>query len=261
MKKIIELINKFYHKHQALILIIVVFVLIISGILINNIDLNKNNKTTQQIIEEEKKSFVVNIKGEVNKERSISLNEATYLYEIINMCDGFSNYADIDNINLIEIINSDINLNVKKTDIKHNNEIKFIDISNTYDTCLLYLGRIKDSICIYKINKNSDFNQIKWYLDIDKINNDKINNDNINIADFVIKEDYSFIKSNTSLININSASINELIKLDNIGTNTAKKIIEYRDNNGPFTCIEDIMKVSGIKESIFNAIKDLICVG
>ena len=158
MKKIIELINKFYHKHQALILIIVVFVLIISGILINNIDLNKNNKTTQQIIEEEKKSFVVNIKGEVNKERSISLNEATYLYEIINMCDGFSNYADIDNINLIEIINTDRDINVKKTDIKHNNEIKFIDISNTYDTCLLYLGRINDSICIYKINKNSDFN-------------------------------------------------------------------------------------------------------
>ena len=77
----------------------------------------------------------------------------------------------------------------------------------------------------------------------------------------MIKEDYSIIKSNTSLININSASINELIKLDNIGTNTAKKIIEYRDNNGPFTCIEDIMKVSGIKESIFNAIKELICVG
>ena len=256
MKKIIELINKFYHKHQALILIIVVFVLIISGILINNIDLNKNNKTTQQIIEEEKKSFVVNIKGEVNKERSISLNEATYLYEIINMCDGFSNYADIANINLIEIINTDRDINVKKTDIKHNNEIKLIDISNTYNTCLLYLGRINDYICIYKINKNSDFNQIKWYLDIDNINND-----NINIDDFVIKEDYSIIKSNTSLININSASINELIKLDNIGTNTAKKIIEYRDNNGPFTCIEDIMKVSGIKESIFNAIKELICVG
>lgn len=251
MKNIMELIKKFYRKHQALILIIIIAVLIIAGILINNIDTLKKDKHSDDGYEDINDNYVVKIKGEVNKERSISFSKPTYLYEIINLCDGFSAYADIDNINLIELINSDIEINVKKTDVKHNNEITLIDISNTYDTCLLYLGRINDQICIYKIDKNINYNQIKWYLDIDDINTD----------DFLIKDDYSYIKSNTSLININSASINDLIKLNSIGTSTAKKIIEYRETNGPFTCIEDIMKVSGIKESIFNAIKSMICVG
>ena len=59
-------------------------------------------------------------------------------------------------------------------------------------------------------------------------------------------------------ININTASQEELCTLSGIGENTAKKIINYREANGPFKTIEDIMNVSGIKESAFSKIKDLI---
>ena len=62
-------------------------------------------------------------------------------------------------------------------------------------------------------------------------------------------------------ININAAGLQELCTLSGIGENTAKKIISYRESNGPFKTIEDIMNVPGIKESKFEAIKEDICVG
>ncbi len=61
-------------------------------------------------------------------------------------------------------------------------------------------------------------------------------------------------------ININTASIDELDTLPGIGKETARDIIAYREANGKFRTIEDIMKVPGIKENKFSKIKDLICV-
>lgn len=60
------------------------------------------------------------------------------------------------------------------------------------------------------------------------------------------------------LVNINSASSEELQTLPGIGEGRAAAIIEYRENVGEFTSPEDIMNVSGIKEASFNRLKDLI---
>jgi competence protein ComEA len=62
------------------------------------------------------------------------------------------------------------------------------------------------------------------------------------------------------LININTATLEELMKLPDIGKVTAQKIIDYRDQNGPFAMIEDVMNVSGIGPATFEKIKDLITV-
>lgn len=62
------------------------------------------------------------------------------------------------------------------------------------------------------------------------------------------------------LVNINTAAESELMTLPGIGSSRAADIINYRETNGRFDKIEDIMKVSGIKESAFNKIKDYICV-
>ena len=62
-------------------------------------------------------------------------------------------------------------------------------------------------------------------------------------------------------ININSADVIELTKLNGIGEKRARDIIEYREKNGPFETIEDIMKVKGIKQGIFSKIKDNIYCG
>lgn len=66
--------------------------------------------------------------------------------------------------------------------------------------------------------------------------------------------------STSQLININLATEAELCTLPGIGLATAKAIIAWREDNGSFESIEDIMLVSGIKEARFNQIKTLITV-
>ncbi len=63
-----------------------------------------------------------------------------------------------------------------------------------------------------------------------------------------------------ALININTASEDTLCTLPGIGSSKAKAIIKYREENGLFTDISQIMNVSGIGENLYNNIKDLICV-
>lgn len=59
-------------------------------------------------------------------------------------------------------------------------------------------------------------------------------------------------------ISINSASLEELITIKGIGEVKARAIIDYRNENGEFKSIEDILKVSGIGTSTFAKIKDFI---
>lgn len=61
-------------------------------------------------------------------------------------------------------------------------------------------------------------------------------------------------------VNINRADVGELCTLSGIGEARARDIIAYREANGEFASIEDIMKVSGIKEATYNRIKDEIAV-
>lgn len=67
--------------------------------------------------------------------------------------------------------------------------------------------------------------------------------------------------TSTELININFASQAELESLPGIGPTTAKKIIDYREQNGTFLTTEDIINVSGIGPGTYERIKDLITVG
>ena len=62
------------------------------------------------------------------------------------------------------------------------------------------------------------------------------------------------------LVNINTATRDELMTLPGIGEAKADMIISYRDEHGCFNSIEDIMNISGIKTGVYNKIKDRITV-
>ena len=244
---------KFLLLHKKIVLIVLIVVVIIGGIIKNNLSVNnmrqvkaESTKVSSSIM------FRINVSGEVKKVRTLVFTKSVYLFEIIEMCGGFSDYADTEGLDLLKVYNSDCSIVINKKVEKQDNKIYVVDITNSNNTCYLYLGRIEGKLNIYKVDKLLSLYEVLFKIDVDYTK----------YQDITLDKDYSCIKANTSgLININTCSIAELTTLDKIGPSTAEKIIEYRNTNGYFKRIEDIMNVKGIGEAIFLSIKDKICVG
>ena len=66
--------------------------------------------------------------------------------------------------------------------------------------------------------------------------------------------------ASAQLINLNTAALEELDDLPDIGPVIAQRIVDYRTENGPFVTIDEIMKVPGIGQVTFDKIKNLITV-
>lgn len=64
----------------------------------------------------------------------------------------------------------------------------------------------------------------------------------------------------TAKININMASADELAQLKGVGSKYAERIVEYREKNGPFKSVQDIMKVPGIGQKTYEENQDRITV-
>ncbi len=67
-------------------------------------------------------------------------------------------------------------------------------------------------------------------------------------------------ESSDGKINLNRASKEELMTLPGIGQSKAELIVQYREETGKFSNINDIMKINGIKEGVFQKVKDYITV-
>lgn len=86
--------------------------------------------------------------------------------------------------------------------------------------------------------------------DISGINQSK----NLRNQDVIVIEK----KQEQSKVSINGASLDQLCSIPGVGPSTAQKIIDYREEYGPFQAIEDIQKVAGIKEKTYLKMKDYI---
>ncbi|RGT73602.1 ComEA family DNA-binding protein [Ruminococcus sp. AF18-22] len=79
-------------------------------------------------------------------------------------------------------------------------------------------------------------------------------------SDGVVEGTAGSDNSEQGKINMNTAGLEELKTLSGIGDAKAQSIIRYREENGEFQTIEEVMNVEGIKEGVFNKIKDKITV-
>ena len=108
-------------------------------------------------------------------------------------------------------------------------------------------GGLKDGASVDNINRAEQLHNHQLVIIGDKVT---INNEG------AVQGEIS--KSDNSLININTASADELENIPGIGAVKAESIVSYREENGDFKAIEDIMNVSGIGEKSFEKIKDKI---
>lgn len=103
------------------------------------------------------------------------------------------------------------------------------------------------------INDALEMITLKENADISALNPNTILKD----AD-VLNIPYQKEESELARISINTATAEELCTLSGIGETTAQRIVDYRNTNGLFQTIEDLMNVKGIGEAKFEKIRDMI---
>lgn len=130
-------------------------------------------------------------------------------------------------------------------------------------------GGLKEEACIDEINLAYVLEDgMKIHIptiEEQKKNNEEEDNNNLYVTsssgtNSATGESGGNNKKQTTKVNINTATQEELETLPGIGPSTALKIVNYRNENGKFETIEGIKEVNGIGDSKFNNIKDLICV-
>lgn len=115
--------------------------------------------------------------------------------------------------------------------------------------------RVRNGTILYEIIEMAG--GFKESADTDAVNLVMVVNSNQMI---MIPEKNNVSTSSVSLININTSSIETLSTLPGIGSSKAISIVNYRVSKGRFDKIEDIKKVDGIGDGLFEKIKEYICV-
>ncbi len=194
------------------------------------------------------------IGGEVRNEGYYEVNEGTVLNELITIAGGLTENADTEKLQFTKVlVNGDYIVikelpAVEKIYVSIRGEVKY---PNVY--------YVDENITVMEL-----INLAGGLLDTAKAS--AINYDQVLVLGSVV-----VIPANTNnedgnsdlesdLININTASLERLMELVGIGEIYGQRIIDYRIENGYFTTIEEIMLVPGIKQSVYEAIKDHITV-
>lgn len=146
---------------------------------------------------------------------------------------------------------------------KKEKKVEFIDsgstISNLEDNYVVEIKGEVNKPGLYIVRSNS---RICDVIELAQGFTKNADTSNINLASKVsdgmqiVVSSYNGVKDGK--VSINDASVAELITIPGIGEIKANAIVNYREKNGRFNNLEDLKKVSGISESLFEQIKDYI---
>lgn len=188
----------------------------------------------KQDIKDDLSTVFVDVKGAVNSPGVYELDEGKRVIDAINLAGGLTDKADTININLSKKLTDEMYI-------------------------IIYT---KDEIYNYKQN-NESVNDIKC-ASMECVCPDVSNDACINSASTgnssSSSEDGNKVTDDDSKVSINSATKEELMKLEGIGEVKAEAIIKYRQENGSFKSVEELKNVSGIGDAVYDKIKDNIIV-
>ena len=217
----------FIKDHYFLLLVCLLLIVINDAIIISDVySLKTTNVSFNETIDNNKDEqpnnlFKVDIKGYVKKPGVYEVSEGMNINDLINLSGGLKKGATTKNINLSKKLTDQMVVIVSS--------VSSLKSKYRNSNILNDAFSVKNDASI----QESNIEGIMQPVDSNEIPNKKIN--------------------------INTASINELLTLSGIGESKAKAIIEYRNTN-LFTNIDEIKNISGIGDSLFEKIKDSITI-
>ena len=246
----------------GVLIVIIIALIIIIGFVYGNKTTKENKneivKKEEKVIVEEKNNYIVEIKGQVKNPGVYELEENKRINDVIKLAGGLTKDANTNYINLSKKIKDEMVIIIysKKEIEEYEKSLK----EETIKEIIKYEIIEKECVCPNTINdacieeKDTVTNELENTKEDSLKENDKSEENNSN-------EEDSEKESNeeNKLININTATIDELQTIKGVGESKAKSIIEYRKEN-KFTKIEDIKNVNGIGDSLFEKIKDYITI-
>lgn len=243
---------KFYLEKYKLYIVICIISILLLGIFLFII-FNREEKIIEEEIVVEKKeepkvevsTVKVDVKGYVKKEGVYELDSNSRVIDAINRAGGLKENANTDYINLSKKLVDEMIIIIYSNDQvskfkEEENEIIYIEYKcdcpdNINDTCITE----KDTVNTNGVEDKKEESKDEEEKEEEELKNSKE-------------------ESKEELISINNGTKEELMTLPGIGESKADNIIKYREENGDFKNLEDIMNVSGIGESAYSKIKTLI---
>ncbi len=196
------------------------------------------------------------------------INTVIILFIILIIALIYTNKVNFSNEN-----SNTINIDIKDSGVTTvtTDSTKPLNNSPTAQKSYVYItGEVKNP-GVYELSENL---RIKDLVDLAGGLTDKGSLENINLAQKLYDEDHIVILSHEeilalgitetssttsdTLININSATKEELLKINGVGEVTADNIIAYREKNGKFQTKEDIKKVTGIGDKTYEKLENQI---
>jgi len=234
-----EKLKDFFYDNKTIIIITISLVLII---LTNTLQYYYFKNSTKEepsndiLLEDnhqEQEDYIyIDIRGEIKKPGVYKISKDKRVIDAIEIAKGLTNDADTSVNNLsMQLKDEMVIIIYSKQEVKNFTKTKEKEQLKE-ETCAKEENNIKNDSCITQDKKENKTTTKK-------------------------EEPKKTTTTKTSIININTASLEELSTLKGIGSKKAQKIIEYRTKT-PFKTKEQIMEVSGIGESLYNKIKDNI---